>query len=104
MKIQIHRNVFGFADSLDQDGKVILDLNPGTKRNEENVEAFVHRYNKMPDAADSISMALFCLKRAYYRQTGEELITLTLDNNVRTALEREVGAYDITCIHGINLI
>jgi len=45
MKFQIERSEQGFARNIIEDGKVIIHLNEGTVRNEENIERVVYLLN-----------------------------------------------------------
>lgn len=45
MKFEIERSSQGFARNILEDGRVILHLNEGTIRNEENIERLVYLLN-----------------------------------------------------------
>lgn len=65
MKFEIERDEQGFAHAIVEDGKIIIHLNTGTVRNEENIERVVYLLNVAhgalynPDLERKASDALF---------------------------------------------
>lgn len=45
MKFEIERSEHGFAKNILEDGKVVIHLNEGTVRNEENIERVAYLLN-----------------------------------------------------------
>jgi len=45
MKYKIERDVYGYAEAISLDGYFVLQLIPGSTRNEENIEKIVELLN-----------------------------------------------------------
>jgi len=83
----IRRNVYGHAEAIERDGYTVLHLNPGTERNEQEVQGIVDRLNGVPTGEERV-------RELPLAKDSQRNIGWTIDPNYLNELQDKIGTHD----------